>query len=160
MYQDRHAGRGCRDRPFDAATLLRSVRRLEQRLSDSIDGGLEEMGLTSSLYLSLEELDREPRVHASQLARNLGITRQSVHAVVVKLRRMDLVELLPVDLGVRGLLLTDLGQRRLALARNAVHDVIAPVHAGVSPRELDGLAADAERCVHALRPRPMRWWLD
>jgi DNA-binding MarR family transcriptional regulator len=101
------------DQWFDAATLLRSVRRLEQRLSDSIDGALEELGLTTALYLSLEALDREPRVHGSQLARNLGITRQSVHAVVARLRRMDLVELLPVDLGVRGLLLTDLGRRRL-----------------------------------------------
>jgi MarR family len=91
------------DQPFDAAALLRSVRRLEQRLSDSINGGLEDLGLTTSLYLSLDALDREPRVHASQLARNLGITRQSVHALVVKLRRMDLVDLLPLDLGVRGL---------------------------------------------------------
>ena len=148
------------DQPFDAATLLRSVRRLEQRLSDSIDGALEEMGLTTSLYLSLEALDREPRVHASQLARNLGITRQSIHAVVAKLGAMDLVDLLPVDLGVRGLLLTDLGRRRLDLARGAVQDVLASLHRDLSPHELDGLARLAERCVHALRPRPMRWWLD
>jgi DNA-binding MarR family transcriptional regulator len=146
--------------PFEAATLLGSVRRLEQRLSDSIDGGLEELGLTTSLYLCLEALDREPRVHASQLARNLGITRQSVHALVVKLRRMDLVDLLPVDLGVRGLLLTELGRRRLAVARDAVQDVIGPLHDDLSPRELDRLAHLADRSVHALRPRPSRWWLD
>lgn len=148
------------DQPFDAATLLRSVRRLEQRLSDSIDGGLEELGLSTSLYLCLEALDREPRVHASQLARNLWITRQSIHAVVAKLRKMDLVDLLPVDLGVRGLLLTDLGRRRLHLARDAVRDVIGPLHRDLSTRELDDLANLAERCVHALRPRQFRWWLD
>jgi DNA-binding MarR family transcriptional regulator len=148
------------DPPFDAATLLRSVRRLEQRLSDSIDGALEEIGLTTSLYLSLEALDREPRIHASQLARNLGITRQSVHALVVELRRMDLLDLLPLDLGVRGLLLTDLGRRRLDVARDAVQDVIAPLHDDLSPRELDGLTRLAGQCVHALRPRPLRWWLD
>jgi DNA-binding MarR family transcriptional regulator len=148
------------DPPFDAAILLRSIRRLEQRLSDSIDGGLEELGLTTSLYLSLDALDREPRVHASQLARNLGITRQPVHALVVKLRRMDLVELLPLDLGVRGLFLTDLGRRRLHVARDAVQDVLAPLHDDLSPRELAGLARLAGHCVHALRPRLLRWWLD
>jgi DNA-binding MarR family transcriptional regulator len=148
------------DQSFDTAALLGSVRRLEQRLSDSIDGGLEDLGLTMSLYLSLDALDREPRVHASQLARNLGITRQSVHALVAKLRRMDLVDLLPLDLGVRGLLLTDLGRRRLNAARDAVQDVVAPLHDDLSPRELDGLIRLAERCVHALRPRPLRWWLD
>jgi hypothetical protein len=73
---------------------------------------------------------------------------------------MDLVELLPMDLGVRGLLLTDLGLRRLAVARHAVHDVITPLLRDLSPRELDGLADVAERCVHTLRPRSMRWWLD
>jgi hypothetical protein len=73
---------------------------------------------------------------------------------------MDLVELQPVDLRVRGLLLTDLGRRRLDMARNAVHDVLAPLLRDLSARELDGLADVAERCLHALRPRPMRWWLD
>ena len=63
---------------FDAPALIRSVRRLEQRLSDVVDGTLEELGLTTSLYLALEALDLEPRVHASQLGRTLGITRQSV----------------------------------------------------------------------------------
>lgn len=149
-----------RDQAMDPVPLLRSVRRLEQRLSDSIDGALEEIGLSTSLYLSLEALDREPRVHASQLARNQGITRQSVHALVAKLRRMDLVELLPVDLGVRGLLLTDLGRRRLEVARDAVQAVVEPLHPELPTRELHDLARLADRCVHALRPRPSRWWLD
>ncbi len=150
----------ARDQPFDAAILLRSVRRLEQRLSDAIDGALEELGLTTSLYLSLDALDREPRVHASQVARNLGITRQSIHAVVAKLRRMDLVELLPVDLGVRGLLLTDLGRRRLEVARDAVRGAIGPLPHDLPPHDLAHLTHLADRCVHALRPRPLRWWLD
>lgn len=147
------------DRPLDPVPLLLSIRRLEQRLSDSIDGGLEELGLSTSLYVCLETLAREPRIHASQLARNLGITRQSVHAHVSKLRRMDLVELLPVDLGVRGLLLTDLGRRRLEVAHDAVQHVVEPLDRDLSPPELHDLARLADGCLHALRPRPTRWWL-
>lgn len=145
---------------FDPPKLLRSVRRLEQRLSDVIDGALEELGLTTSLYLALEALDREPRVHASQLGRTLGITRQSVHALVVRLRRMDLVEQLPLDFGVRGLELTDVGHRRLALAREEVHHVMAPVDEDLSSADLVGLSHVADQAVHALRPRVERWWLD
>jgi DNA-binding MarR family transcriptional regulator len=147
---------------LDAPELLRSVRRLEQRLSDVIDGALQELSLTTSLYLVLEALDREPRIHTSQIARALGITRQSVRAHVVKLQRlqrMDLIELLPLDLGVRGLMLTDRGARRLMVARDEVRDVLTPLSVHLSTTDLGSLTDTADRAVRALRPRVDHWWL-
>ena len=47
--------------------LLESARRLDRRMSDTVDGAVEDLALTSSLYLVLEALDAEPLVHASQL---------------------------------------------------------------------------------------------
>jgi DNA-binding MarR family transcriptional regulator len=91
----------------DTIALLETARRLERRLSDAVDGALEDLALTSSLYLVLEALDVEPRIHASQVARALHITRQSTHTLIIKLRYADMVKLLPLDLGVRGLILTD-----------------------------------------------------
>ena len=138
--------------------LLEAVRRLDRRLSGTVDGELEELALTTSLYLTLEALDAEPQIHASQLARTLRITRQSTHALLTKLRYGDLIQLLPPDLGVRGLVLTDVGRRRLVAARDAVAHVLAPLEDEVAPGDLTRLIELMDRTSQTLRPRPPPWW--
>jgi DNA-binding MarR family transcriptional regulator len=142
----------------DTIALLETARRLERRLSDAVDGALEDLALTSSLYLVLEALDAEPRIHASQVARALRITRQSTHALIVRLRYADMVKLLPLDLGVRGLMLTDVGQRRLIAARDAIEHVLSPIEAELEVDDLVRLLELMNGVAHALRPRPRPWW--
>ena len=142
----------------DAIAVLEAARRLDRRLSDAVDGALEDLALTSSLYLALEALDSESRIHGSQLARNLRITRQSTHALLTKLRYADLIELLPLDLGVRGLVLTSTGRRRLTMAREALADVLSPLKQELPPDDLTRLLELMEGVAHALRPRPRPWW--
>jgi DNA-binding MarR family transcriptional regulator len=138
--------------------LLETARRLERRLSAAVDGALEDLALTSSLYLVLEALDAEPRIHASQVARALRITRQSTHALITKLRYADLVDLLPLDLGVRGLILTDVGARRLIAARDAIEHELSPIDAELEADDLVRMLDLMNGAAHALRPRPPPWW--
>jgi DNA-binding MarR family transcriptional regulator len=140
--------------------LVDAVRRLDRRVGWSVDGALEELGLTTSTYLVLEALESEPRVHAGQLARNMRITRQSMHELVRKLRLAGLILLLPKDLGVRGLELTREGRTRLRLARNAVGSELRPLGEALTPQETGKLLDLLSRCEHAVRPRPAPWWLD
>jgi DNA-binding MarR family transcriptional regulator len=142
----------------NASALLETTRRLERRLSAAVDGALEDLALTSSLYLVLEALEAEPRIHASQVARALRITRQSAHALITKLRYADMVELLPLDLGVRGLILTDVGARRLLAARDAIEHELAPIDAELETDDLVRMLDLMNGAAHALRPRPPPWW--
>jgi DNA-binding MarR family transcriptional regulator len=138
--------------------LLATTRRLERRLTDAVDGALEDLALTSSLYLVLEALSAEPRIHASQVARTLRITRQSAHALIIKLRYADMVELLPLDLGVRGLMLTDVGARRLTAARDAIDHMLSPIDAELEADDLVRMLDLMNGAAHTLRPRPPPWW--
>jgi DNA-binding MarR family transcriptional regulator len=142
----------------DTIALLETARRLERRLSDAVDGALEDLALTSSLYLVLEALDAEPRIHASQVARALRITRQSTHALLTRLRYADMVKLLPLDLGVRGLILTDVGERRLIAAREAIEHVLSPIETELEADDLLRLLKLMNDAAHTLRPRPRPWW--
>ena len=142
----------------NTTALLETARRLERRLSDAVDGALEDLALTSSLYLVLEALDAEPRIHASQVARALRITRQSTHALIIRLRYADMVELLPLDLGVRGLILTEVGTRRLVAARDAIAHVLSPIDTELDADELVRMLDLMTGAADALRPRPPPWW--
>ena len=142
----------------NVSALLETTRRRERRLSAAVDGALEDLALTSSRYLVLEALEAEPRIHASQVGRALRITRQSAHALITKLRYPDMVELLPLDLGVRGLILTDVGARRLLAARDAIEHELAPIDAELETDDLVRMLDLMNGAAHALRPRPPPWW--
>ncbi len=77
--------------------------------------------------LDLLSLDRN--AHAAALARNLGISRQSAGALIGRLRRSGLVELLPLDLGVRIPAITEEGRRRRGLANEALWPLLRRIEA-------------------------------
>ena len=87
-------------------------------------------------------------------------SRQAADRLARQLVRSDLVELLPKDLGVRGLAVSDLGRRRLALANDAVGAVLEPFEDALSPREGARLADLADRLTTTVRPRLRPWWLE
>jgi len=100
------------------------------------------------------------REHIAEYARAMRTSRQAADRLARQLVRSDLVELLPKDLGVRGLAVSDLGRRRLALANDAVGAVLEPFEDALSPREGARLADLADRLTTALRPRLRPWWLE
>ena len=87
-------------------------------------------------------------------------SRQAADRLARQLVRSGLVELLPKDLGVRGLAVSDLGLRRLTLATDAVGAVLVPLEDALAPGEGMHLADLADRLTSALRPRPRPWWLE
>jgi DNA-binding MarR family transcriptional regulator len=95
-----------------AARLFHRV--LRTRLNRCFD---REFALTYAQYEILQILEEEPNLHASELARRLGMTRQAANRLTERLRRADFIDLAPREGGLRVIWLTDLGTRRLATAR-------------------------------------------
>jgi DNA-binding MarR family transcriptional regulator len=123
-----------------------------------MDGELEELGLTSAQFFFLETVAGAPREHIAEIARVMRTSRQAADRLARQLVRSDLIELMPLDLGVRGLDVTDTGHQRIRLARDAVSSVLAPIDDVVNEAERRALARYADRAAHALRPRPRPWW--
>jgi DNA-binding MarR family transcriptional regulator len=134
------------------------VRRLARRASAAMDGELEELGLTSAQVFFLETVAGAPREHIAEIARTTRTSRQAADRLARQLVRSDLIRLMPVDLGVRGLVVTDTGHRRIRLAREAVASALAPIDDVLDEGERTALARSAERAAIALRPRPLPWW--
>ena len=144
----------------DTIETIELVRRLARRATAGLDGSLEELGLTSAGFFLLRAIAGAPREHVAALARSSITSRQAADRVARQLIRTDLVRVEPVDLGVRGLVVTQAGERRLELAMNAVASVLAPIEHALDPAERRALASAAERAAIALHPRPRPWWFD
>jgi DNA-binding MarR family transcriptional regulator len=137
-----------------------AVRLLARRADASIDGALEEMGLTAAQFFFLRAVDRAPREHIAEHARSMRTSRQAADRLARRLVRSGLIDLMPKDLGVRGLVLSDVGRRRLRLAVDAVAAVLAGVDDAVDQEGRTRLAALAEQASSGVRPRPRPWWFD
>jgi DNA-binding MarR family transcriptional regulator len=134
------------------------VRRLARRASAAMDGELEDLGLTSAQFFFLETVAGAPREHIAEIARVTRTSRQGADRLARQLLRSDLIELMPLDLGVRGLIVTDTGHRRIRLAREAVASALAPIDDVLDEGDRTALASAAERAAVALRARPRAWW--
>jgi DNA-binding MarR family transcriptional regulator len=102
-------------------------------------------------------LEREPNLHAGEIARLMRVSRQAVHRLLMQLERAGLVRLLPFDHGVRVAALSDLGQRRLATCRPAVREALRPIRR-LSPEERNELHASLmtlERTLSVSRWAPL-----
>jgi DNA-binding transcriptional ArsR family regulator len=67
-------------------------RVLRARLNRCFD---REFALTYAQYEILQILEEDPNLHASELARRLGMTRQAANRLIERLRRADLIDLAP-----------------------------------------------------------------
>ena len=144
----------------ETIAAIEQVRRLARRANAAMDGELEELGLTSAQFFFLEAVAAAPREHIAEIARETRTSRQAADRLARQLVRGDLIELMPLDLGVRGLNLTDVGHRRIRLAREAVASILAPIDDVLDERERTALARSAERAAVALGPRPRPWWFS
>lgn len=105
-------------------------------------------------------LEERTNLHASQMARALGTSRQAVHALLEKLEGADLVDVLPQQGEARPVALTDLGRRRIrtiwGVLDSTVHAALRQIPAAERHDLLDALNA----CERALAPLRPPWWLD
>jgi DNA-binding MarR family transcriptional regulator len=84
-------------------------RRLRNRLNDATDGN----GLSYAQAEVMLLLEERTNLHAGQMARALGTTRQAVHGLLEKLEGAGLIDVLPQQGEARPVALTDLGRRRI-----------------------------------------------
>ena len=107
----------------------------------------------------IELLTRDRNAHAAALARRLGVSRQIASRLLAKLDRAGLIELLPLDGGVRVPIVTRDGRRRIQLAV----DAIAPVRGqllSVSPERRAQFVEIVDDLDAALTPPRRPWWFD
>ena len=107
-------------------------RRLRNRLNDATDGH----GLSYAQVEVMLLLEERTNLHAGQMARALGTSRQAVHALLEKLEGAGLVDVLPQQGEARPVALTDLGRRRITSVWRVLDST---VHAalGRTPRRSD-----------------------
>jgi DNA-binding MarR family transcriptional regulator len=102
--------------PPSGQEIAAAVRRVYHLLMFRLDSAVSGAFISFAQYEVLALLERDPNIHAAAIARSLRVTRQTTHGLVRQLLRAHLVELLPVDGGVRGIELTREGRDRLEFA--------------------------------------------
>jgi DNA-binding MarR family transcriptional regulator len=127
-----------------ATEVILSVFRANGLLVASGDRLSAEEDLTSARWQVLGAIALADRpLTVPQIARRMGLTRQSVHATVKRLIADGLVDLLPNADHRRSLLvrLTDLGQRRYEAIDGRQIGWVNQLAGGISSSDLDTAAA-------------------
>ena len=75
-----------------APDFLAQLRRTQHAVRVQLDAELDASGLTSAQYLVLASLERAPEVSASDLAREFGMSAQTVNVLVKGLEACGLVQ--------------------------------------------------------------------
>jgi DNA-binding MarR family transcriptional regulator len=117
-----------------------------------MEEALRPQGLTVSHYSCLFRLQLEPGISASDLARAVFMTRQSMNELLQTLLDRGLVERAAVAASGRALpvSLTSAGQAALSKAQAAVDAVEARMLAGLSENQTAALAEGLASCAAAL----------
>ena len=120
-----------------------------------MEESLKPLGLTVSHYSCLFRLQLQPGISASDLARAVFMTRQSMNELLQTLLDRGLVERPAVASSGRALpvTLTDLGRAELARAQALVDEVEQRMLSGLDPAETAALGSALASCVAALAPK-------
>ncbi|MFI5956729.1 MarR family winged helix-turn-helix transcriptional regulator [Cryptosporangium sp. NPDC051539] len=123
--------------PPPMAYLLAHAGVLAVRRSDV---ALQPFSLTTRQYGVLSQLDLEPELTISELARQLDVSRQALHEMVGALERAGYLVRAPGATGrTRRLALTPLAVRRLPVVSRALREAEEEFFAGVSPAAVEAL---------------------
>jgi DNA-binding MarR family transcriptional regulator len=140
--------------------VLLALFQLHGRVLQAADVMSDEFGLTGARWQVMKVVARQP-LTASQIARRLGLQRQSVQRTVDSVREQGLVEVRPnVDHLRAGLIaLSDEGRRALAALEQRQQAWLARCLRGLTRAELDklgrslaDLAARVERATARIQP--------
>jgi DNA-binding MarR family transcriptional regulator len=119
------------------AYLLACAGTLATRRSDA---ALRPYGLTTRQYGLLAQLDLEPELTMSELARQLGISRQTLHEMAADLERAGYLARAPGATGrTRRLALTPRSARRLPRIAATLRAAEAEFFDGIDPAAVDAL---------------------
>ncbi|MEO6088385.1 MAG: MarR family transcriptional regulator [Umezawaea sp.] len=125
--------------------LLAYAHTIASRIADA---ELRPHGLTVRQFGLLAQLSAEPELTISELARQLGITRQSLHGMVDELERAGHLVREPGSSGrTRRLVLTPSTERLLADAHGPLARAEAEFLRGMPAREQEALRALLQRAL-------------
>ena len=121
--------------------FLVQLRRTQHAVRNQLDSDLAATGLTTPQYAVLAELERSGELSASDLAREFGMSAQTLNVLVKKLEDSGLLRRSPHPAHGRILLATLTPAGRRALKRGLA------LAFGVQDRVLAGLSASARKTV-------------
>lgn len=132
--------------PFLAGRILFAARWVETSLLALLsEAGWQATGTTHSAVFGL--IDSEG-TSISDLARRIGVTRQSMHQTVREMRRFGVVDLVdhPTDGRTKLVMLTEDGWRQVADAHRLFTALETEIERRIGPRAMGGLrrALDAD----------------
>ena len=140
--------------------VMTALRRVDRSLRAVLDAALDEAGITAATFHVMEELTVTPVLHAGELAWRLRITRQSVHGIVRSLIREGLVEIAPMEGGIRNLWLTAEGRDRILVARKLTTRIERRIAAAVPSADREALLRMLDRIRGAVEGDARRWWWE
>ncbi|MBM9469287.1 MarR family winged helix-turn-helix transcriptional regulator [Nakamurella leprariae] len=129
-----------------------AIKQASVALRGAMEAALRPLALTVSQYACLEQLGQRPGISASELARSVFVTRQSMQTLLQGLLDRGLLtrpdsppagRALPAEL-------TEAGAALLDQASRVVAQVERRMLAGLPSGHLDRLRADLAACVAAL----------
>lgn len=132
--------------------ILPDLMRLQELLRSTLDRAAREAGLATSEYVVLNALERTPGLSGAELARAAKVTPQSMHGVLVRLRRDGSIELAPHprDKRLRVFSLTARGRASARMDAARVAEIEARLTRGLPAEARERLAAALRECVAVL----------
>lgn len=132
--------------------VLPDLMRLQELLRATLDRAARDAGLGTSEYVVLRALARTPGLSGAELARAAKVTPQSMHGVLVRLRRDGSIEPgpHPTDKRLRVFSLTRAGKAAARAATTGAEEIEARLTEGLTAEERARLSASVRACVEAL----------
>lgn len=121
--------------PTPEANLGYLFRLAHQRFRTALEDGLDDLDLSAQEYGVLSVFESRREVSTSELARIAQVTRQTMHAAVLRLETAGLLERRMVNRRAVFLRLTQRGRGRLQAATRRVRAVERAALAGLSQRD-------------------------
>src|SRR5947209_16211398 len=122
-------------RPQPEANLGYLFRLAHQRFRSLLQDELEDLGLSAQEYAILSVFETRPELSTSELARIAQVTRQTIHAAILRLETAGLLERRARNPRVVLVGLTGPGRRTLAVATERIRVVERAAFAGLTRRE-------------------------
>lgn len=145
--------------PPSGRDTIAAARHFHRVLRRRLNGSLMGLAMSYAQYEILELLHAESNLHAAELARSLGLSRQAVNHLVTQLELRGLVEVLPKEGGLRVMWISHLGTRRLATCRLSLEQAERALER-LSPDTRSMLVEAFGEARAALAPPPGPWWFD
>ncbi|HZV17879.1 MAG TPA: MarR family winged helix-turn-helix transcriptional regulator [Sphingobium sp.] len=129
-----------------------AVRHLRNLLTARIVAAYEPYGLRSGSHSTMALIAANPGCSQSEIARNLGMDKSIVVAIVDDLEKRDLAERQrsTEDRRRNALMLTDKGRALMLELDNLGRSVEAPIREALSPQEVEQLISLVRRAIDAL----------